>query len=63
MKALFKIINWNHFKERAWNGERYYKRVIKIKGLRTAIVEKYDGSRQTVRFFYTIKIFGRTFHI
>ncbi len=50
----FKIINWNHFKQKAHNGKPYYKAIIKIKGFRTAIVDRYDGNRSTNRFYWRV---------
>lgn len=51
---LFKIINWNHFKIKAHNGKPYYKKIIKLKGFRTAVVDTYNGKRSTNRFYWTI---------
>jgi hypothetical protein len=51
---LFKTINWNHFRMKAHNGKPYYKQIVKIKGFRTAVVDRYDGARTTNRFCWTI---------
>ena len=50
----FKIINWNHFKMKSDNGKPYYKSIIKIKGFRTAVVDRYDGNRSTNRFYWRV---------
>lgn len=55
---LFKFINWNHFQLKAHNGETYYKKIVKIKGFRTAVVDRYDGARSTNRFYWTIGKFN-----
>lgn len=50
---LFKMINWNHFRIK-YNGKRYYTKIIKVKGFRTAVVDNICGGRTTNRFYWTI---------
>ena len=50
----FKIINWNHFRLKSYNGKPYYKKIVRIKGFRTAVVDSYDGNRTTNRFYWSI---------
>lgn len=50
----FRIINWNHFKMKAHNGKPRIKRIIKLKGFRTALIEEYDGNRCTSRFYWRV---------
>jgi hypothetical protein len=52
----FKMINWNHFKIKTSDGKPYYNKIIKLKGLRTAVVENYYGQKSTCRFYWTIRI-------
>lgn len=54
IKFLFKVINWNHFKMKAHNGKPYYKSIVKVKGFRTAIVDRYDGQRSACRFYWHV---------
>ena len=51
---LFKLINWNHFRQKHPNGKRYYTKIVKIKGFRTAVVDSIYGARTTNRFYWTI---------
>jgi hypothetical protein len=51
---LFKVVNWNHFRIRHSNGKRYYTKIVKIKGFRTAVVDNICGGRTTNRFYWTI---------
>ena len=50
----FRIINWNHFRIKAHNGKPRIKRIIKLKGFRTALIEEYDGNRCTSRFYWRV---------
>jgi hypothetical protein len=50
----FRIINWNHFKIKAHNGKPRIKRIIKLKGFRTAVIEEYNGNRYTSRFYWRV---------
>jgi hypothetical protein len=50
----FRIINWNHFKIKAHNGKPRIKRIIKLKGFRTALIEEYNGNRCTSRFYWCV---------
>jgi len=54
LRLGFKIINCNHFKMKAHNGKPYYKSIVKIKGFRTAVVDRYDGNRSTNRFYWRV---------
>ena len=48
----FRMINWNHFRIKAHNGKPRIKRIIKLKGFRTALIEEYNGNRCTSRFYW-----------
>jgi len=50
----FRIINWNHFRIKAHNGKPRIKRIIKLKGFRTALIEEYNGNRCTSRFYWRV---------
>jgi hypothetical protein len=50
----FRIINWNYFRIKAHNGKPRIKRIIKLKGFRTALIEEYDGNRCTSRFYWRV---------
>lgn len=50
-KLGFKIINWNHFRIKAHNGKPRIKKIIKIKGFKTALIEEYNGNRCISRFY------------
>lgn len=50
----FKIINWNHFRIKAHNGKPRIKRIIKLKGFRTALIEEYNGNKSTSRFYWRV---------
>ncbi len=50
----FRMINWNHFRIKAHNGKPRIKRIIKLKGFRTALIEEYDGNRCTSRFYWRV---------
>jgi hypothetical protein len=52
----FRIINWNHFRIKAHNGKPRIKRIIKLKGFRTALIEEYNGNRCTSRFYWRVGI-------
>lgn len=53
---LFKKINWNHFKMKVdENDDRpYYKKIIQIRGFRSALIENYCGNRSVSRFYWKI---------
>lgn len=51
---LFKLINWNHFKQKHKNGKPYYTKIVKIKGFRTAVVDNIWGERANIRFYWTV---------
>jgi hypothetical protein len=50
----FRVINWNHFRIKAHNGKPRIKRIIKLKGFRTALIEEYNGNRCTSRFYWRV---------
>ena len=49
----FKIIHWQHFGKKAWNGKPYYN-LIAIRGFRTATVDNFCGDRSTNIFYWKI---------
>ncbi len=51
--AIFKLIHWQHFKQRAWNGKRRIK-LIGIISLRAALIEDYCGQRSRSWFYWKI---------
>lgn len=57
---LFKKFNWNHFKIKADNDytKPYYKKIIQIRGFRTALIENYCGTRSVNRFYWKIGKFN-----
>lgn len=54
LRWVFIIINWNHFRIKAHNGKPRIKRIIKLKGFRTALIEEYNGNRCTSRFYWRV---------
>lgn len=50
----FRVINWNHFRIKSHNGKPRIKRIIKLKGFRTALIEEYNGNRCTARFYWRV---------
>jgi hypothetical protein len=54
LRWAFKIINWNHFRLKSHNGKPRIKRIIKLKGFRTALIEEYDGNRCISRFYWRV---------
>ena len=54
LRWAFRIINWNHFRIKAHNGKPRIKRIIKLKGFRTALIEEYNGNRRTSRFYWRV---------
>jgi hypothetical protein len=54
LRWAFKIINWNHFRIKSHNGKPRIKRIIKLMGFRTALVEEYDGNRCISRFYWRV---------
>jgi hypothetical protein len=57
---LFRLINWNHFRLKTEHDipKPYYKRIIKLKGFRTALVENYCGQKSITRFYWKIGKFN-----
>ena len=51
---LFKLINWNHFRQKEPNGKYYYTKIVKINGFRSGVIDTIYGARVRVRFYYTI---------
>lgn len=41
LHLLFKLLHWNHFKIKTHNGKYRIKRIIRLKGFRTALIEEY----------------------
>lgn len=51
--AVFKLIHWQHFRQRAWNGRRRIK-LIGIISLRAALIEDYCGQRSRAWFYWKV---------
>ena len=54
VERLFRLINYQHLKEKTLNGKPYIKKIIEINGFRTALIEMYDGQRKKCLFMFKI---------